>query len=637
MKAVLGLGFSVLLLCVCLGLAAMFHLEARTAAQETAQQRQNQSVRILIDRFARAFPGIGVETDTAGNVEEVRWDALPEIAGHDLIDSVGRISGETATLFGWVPEEGDFLRLTTNIVKPDGTRAVGTWLGRENPVHATMMAGQTFRGEAVILGRPYYTLYQPIMGADGRPVGIFYVGVDRTVVDAQVSDLTRKTILVTATAVVLGVGLVLALLSVALRPMTRISDRLQAMSAGDLESPVPETERPDALGQTARVVDGFRSQLIEAKTVEAQTALRRQEQERVVAALRRGLARLAERDLSVRIEGAAFPAEYQGLRDDFDHGVESLARALDEADGVALTVRNSASEISATTDEIARRVEGQAATLIESAEALNQLAGSSKEIAGNVDDADKLAGASRTLANESGEVVRSAIEAINRVEASSEKIGQIITAIDDIAFQTNLLALNAGVEAARAGAAGKGFAVVASEVRSLAQTAALSAQEIKTLITSSGEEVRQGSELVQRTGSSLTEVQEQIEKLGTLMSGVAAAVRQQTTSMGEINESVQTLEGTTQQNAAIVEEMSAAGQGLNIEAERLAQTLGRFQTGSARVEPAQSGGWREAEVVASPSRGDTAQDMPRAVATAGRASARPAVSAEVAPGDWDEF
>ncbi|QRF68422.1 methyl-accepting chemotaxis protein [Ponticoccus alexandrii] len=631
-----------MLLCVCLGLAAMFHLEAGAAAQETAQQRQNQSVRILIDRFVQAFPGIGVKTDTAGNVVEVRWDALPEIAGHTLIDSVGRISGETATLFGWVPEEGDFIRLTTNIVKPDGTRAVGTWLGRENPVHATMMAGQTFRGEAVILGRPYYTLYQPIMGADGRPVGIFYVGVDRTVIDAQVSDLMRKTILATLTAIVLGVGLVLALLSVTLRPMTRISHRLQAMSAGDLESPVPETERPDALGQTARVVDGFRGQLIEAKRGEAQTALRRQEQERVVAALRRGLARLAERDLSVRIEGAPFPTEYQGLRDDFDDGVESLARALDEADTVAFTVRTSASEINATTDEIARRVEGQAATLVESAEALNQLAGSSKEIAANVDDADKLAGTSRTLANESGDVVRSAIEAINRVEVTSEKIGQIITAIDDIAFQTNLLALNAGVEAARAGSAGKGFAVVASEVRSLAQTAALSAQEIKTLITSSGEEVRQGSELVQRTGSSLTVVQEQIEKLGILMSGVAAAVRQQTTSMGEINDSVQNLEGTTQQNAAIVEEMSAAGQGLNIEAERLAQTLGQFRTGSARPEQAVPVDWDRAEEMAAPSIEpvEAVQDAPQAEKVAvpvGGADGQAPAPVSHSDGTWAEF
>ena len=497
LKTVLALGFSALLLVVSLGLAAMFYFEAGAAAKEAAQQRQKLSVRILIDRFSREYPGIDVAVDAEGNVSEVRWDALPEIAGHDLIDSVGRISGETATLFGWVPEEGDFIRLTTNIVKPDGNRAVGTWLGRENPVHAAMMAQTPFRGEAVILGNPYYTLYQPIMGADGQPVGIFYVGVDRTVVDAQVSDLMRMTIVGTMTAVLLGVGLMLAMLSFALRPMSRISQRLQAMTAGDLESDVPETDRVDALGDTARAVEGFRSRLIEAKTVEEETTHRRQEQERVVAALRKGLARLAERDLSVRIEGAPFPTEYQGLRDDFDDGVESLARALDEADTVAFTVRTSASEINATTDEIARRVEGQAATLVESAEALNQLAGSSKEIASNVDDADKLAGTSRTLANESGDVVRSAIEAINRVEVTSEKIGQIITAIDDIAFQTNLLALNAGVEAARAGSAGKGFAVVASEVRSLAQTAALSAQEIKTLITSSGEEVRQGSELVQ--------------------------------------------------------------------------------------------------------------------------------------------
>ncbi|GAA4229558.1 methyl-accepting chemotaxis protein [Sagittula marina] len=577
LKITLAAGMAVLLLLVCAGMLLAFDMQGRASAVENAQMKQNTSLRILADKFASQFPGVTYTLDADGNVDEVRWTGLEAPEGHDLIDSVGQVSGETATLFQWVPEEGDFIRRTTNIVKPDGSRAVGTWLGKENPVHAIMMDRQTFRGQAVILGKPYYTVYQPVLDAQDNVVGIFYVGVDKAVVDGQIANQVVTELIVAGLALMFGLVFLIGLLSWSLRPMTAISNRLQGMAEGDLEHPVPHTDRSDELGTTARVVENFRDQLAAAAESEASSAQQRVAQEKVVAALRKGLSALADRNLTARIEKEGFPPEYEALRRDFDKGVESLADALAKAEGVASSVRSSAAEIGTTSDELARRVEMQAATLMQSAEALNGLTATSQDIKKNVDQADEMARKSRQLSDESRHVVQDAISAINRIEETSDKINQIISAIDDIAFQTNLLALNAGVEAARAGSAGKGFAVVASEVRGLAQTAANSAQEIKALITASGEEVSEGSRLVQKTGTSLSEVQTQVESLGQLISNIAGAVREQTEGLADINDGVQRLEGATQENAAIVEELNASGQSLNIEAERLTDTMSVFQ------------------------------------------------------------
>ena len=616
LRITLAAGFTALLMLVCGGLFFAFEIQSRNSTVEAAQTRQNASLRVLVFEFMDHFPGIDVDLAEDGSIAAVRWDGLTVPETHDLIDTVGRISGETATLFEWVPEEGDFIRRTTNIVKPDGSRAVGTWLGKDNPVHARMLERQTFRGEAVILGKPYFTVYQPVLDADDNVIGILYVGVDRGAVEKKVTERMLIGLGASALAVVGGIIAMLMMLGWALRPMSQITARLESMADGELEEPVPHTDRPDELGTTAQVVEDFRQQLKDARAAEARSAEARVIQDRVVAAMRKGLETLSKRDLTARIEMDSVPAEYAALRRDFDNGMKSLADALQQADGVAANVRSAASEIGTTSDELARRVELQAATLMQSAEALNSLTSTSREIADNVEQANGLAARSRELSDESGQVVRDAIAAINRIEEASDKINQIITAIDDIAFQTNLLALNAGVEAARAGEAGKGFAVVASEVRGLAQTAANSAQEIKALILASGAEVSEGSRLVQKTGTSLSEVQEQVESLGQLISNIAGAVRVQADGLADINEGVQRLEGATQENAAIVEELNAAGQSLNIEAEQLSESMGLFHHGGPRV-GGQSGGTASVPV-----------SKPKA--------AKPAAVEAVTSGSWED-
>ena len=196
----------------------------------------------------------------------------------------------------------------------------------------------------------------------------------------------------------------------------------------------------------------------------------------------------------------------------------------------------------------------------------------------------------REDAESSGEVVQNAVTAMSGIEDSSNQISQIISVIDDIAFQTNLLALNAGVEAARAGEAGRGFAVVASEVRGLAQRSSGAAMEIKTLIGSSSKQVEQGVDLVGRAGEALQSIASRVNQISQLMSGIADGAAEQSTGLDEINTGMSQLDQVTQQNAAMVEQSTAAGHLLNSDASKLSEIVAYFKVDASNIttrEPAQ--------------------------------------------------
>ncbi|WP_209316616.1 methyl-accepting chemotaxis protein [Pseudoroseicyclus tamaricis] len=361
------------------------------------------------------------------------------------------------------------------------------------------------------------------------------------------------------------------------RGLTRVREAMGQVSGGNYASPVPDAERGDEIGEIAQELVDFRDRLRLADQERAEAARREAEQAEVVDALSRGLGSLAEGDLTQRLE-TPFSADYEALRENFNRTLANLSSVIDQVVETAGSINHGSAEISQASDDLSSRTETQAATLEETATALDQLTTSVVAAAGNAKSVETVVGEARGEARRSGEIVQSAVAAMTAIEASSEQISQIIGVIDDIAFQTNLLALNAGVEAARAGEAGKGFAVVASEVRALAQRSSDAAKEIKDLISGSSEQVESGVKLVGKAGEALNAIAERVNNISGLITEIASGAVEQSTGLGEINTGVGQLDQVTQQNAAMVEQATAASHILKKDAQTLTGLVQRFVT-----------------------------------------------------------
>ena len=311
-------------------------------------------------------------------------------------------------------------------------------------------------------------------------------------------------------------------------------------------------------------------------------------QQAVVSALAASLNRLSNGDLTAQV-GSEIDGAYAQLRDDFNAAVGAVRDTIISISSATGGLKTGAGEISTAADDLSRRTEQQAASLEESAAALEQIAATIARSADGAGQASAEAGAAKAAAVESGQVVQAAVDAMGEIEESSRKITQIIAMIDEIAFQTNLLALNAGVEAARAGEAGKGFAVVAQEVRALAQRSADAAKEIKALISLSTSQVERGVRLVSDTGTALSAIAGRVSDIDRLIAEIAASSQEQATGIGQVNAAVNQMDQVTQQNAAMVEEMTAAAASLADEALALTGLVGRFDTGAPAVAASPAG------------------------------------------------
>jgi methyl-accepting chemotaxis protein len=258
-----------------------------------------------------------------------------------------------------------------------------------------------------------------------------------------------------------------------------------------------------------------------------------------------------------------------------------LSELISDVLGSAQAVELTAGEIAQSNEELSSRTQQQAASLEETAASMEEITSLGKSNSDNAGHADKLAQQARELAESGGQIVAEAVGAMSAIKEGSARISNIIGVIDNIAFQTNLLALNAAVEAARAGEQGRGFAVVASEVRALAGRSADAAREIKTLITDSAGKVRAGTELVDRSGQALSQILASVREMTGLIREIASSSHEQAAGIQRINESILHLDSATQQNAALVEESSAASRTLQTQAETLTRRAGSFRVGKA--------------------------------------------------------
>jgi methyl-accepting chemotaxis protein len=306
--------------------------------------------------------------------------------------------------------------------------------------------------------------------------------------------------------------------------------------------------------------------------------------EAVIKGLSDAISNLANGNLTYRI-GEGMPAEYAGLRSDFNGALERLAATLSNIQTVTRVINTGVDEIAQASDDLSRRTEQQAASLVETTAALSELTEAVKRTATGAAKVNEVVGKASTAATNSRGVVNEAGAAMGQIETSSQEIGQIIGLIDDIAFQTNLLALNAGVEAARAGDAGRGFAVVASEVRALAQRSAEAAKAIKGLISTSSAQVTQGVDLVRRTGEALESIVASVTQVEGLIADIATSAHRQASGLNQVSEAVNQVNNVVQQNAAMVEQTTAAAHSLKSETGELGRAVAAFQIAQGATRP----------------------------------------------------
>jgi methyl-accepting chemotaxis protein len=570
------------MLCLSGALLVFQWLALNHYAEELALDRQESNMRVAW----RVLHNLGADFSSKDGT--LFAGAQPLNGYFPAVDEIKALVGGTATIF-----MGD-KRVSTNVMKPDGTRAIGTTL-KAGPVYDRVLtAGLPFRGEAEILGQAYFTAYDPIKNAQNQVIGILYVGVPKSEFFAAVNSMHWRNALLTVLVTILLVVACMYTARKMFQPLDTLRAAADRMSNGDLDAAVPAFSHEDDIGRLATALSALRKAGREKARIERaadeQRRIREDEQRqqsearlaaieaqrRVVNSLAMGLEALSGGDLSVQVD-TPFAAEYEKLRADFNAAISSLADTInnirESADGMlALTesMNFDAGELSKTTQHQTNRLQDTVTSLGEVAAKVRETALAAEATRTSVE-------AAHQEAEKSGAVVHKAIAAMGQIESSSRQIQQIIGVIDEIAFQTNLLALNAAVEAARAGAEGRGFAVVAAEVRNLASRSSQAAKQIKELILQSGEHVTRGTQLVGETGNALRRIVDQVGALNSMVGRITATEAEQADKVQRVNQELAELGQAAQQNSSIVEQSALSCRSLAHDALTLVERVGRFR------------------------------------------------------------
>ena len=466
----------------------------------------------------------------------------------DLVDSIGGQNGTLVSIF-----MGD-QRVTTNVRNAEGARILGTKLAPGPVYDRVLKQAKTFRGDATIFGKQYFSIYEPVL-FDGEVIGILYVGTPHVAAAENPTQL-------------------------ALHSTDEIAQMRNALRELERAAQAKETAECEAAEQRQEARDAQRrfqaSQRDSERHRQEERARNAAAQSGVVGALAQGLAKLSEGDLTVRLSEGFTEATRQ-IRDDFNAAAARLQGTIGAIVRATREVSGASTEISGSTTDLSQRTEEQAASLEQTSAAMEEISSTARRNAENAEQASRAASGACELADRSGQVVAKTVAAMARIKNSSGKIADIIGLIDEIARQTNLLALNAAVEAARAGDAGRGFAVVASEVRNLAQRSSQAAKDIAQLITNSNGQVQEGVELVNESGGTLSGIVQSIKDVAAIVSEIASACSEQSSSISQINKALTQMDEITQQNSALVEQSAATAKMLETQAAAMSAQAGTFR------------------------------------------------------------
>ncbi len=430
-----------------------------------------------------------------------------------------------------------------------------------------------------------------LLKADGRDASHDALGEARKLMDliqerafqrgADAHSLGKRAMLAISLIGILALALLIYIWSLLTRtvasPMATLAQTTSQLAAGR-DAEVPSQDRADELGEIARAVEQFRQAAVARATADAETAAG---QRLVSDELGKGLSAVAAGDLTVQIT-AEFPREVASLRTDFNTAIGTLREMIAAANTSTLGIRSSSREIAQAAEDLARRTESNAANLEETAAAIAQI---NERIQGTAVSADRTVERTRqaisTVSN-GRTVAVEAVGAMERVAESAKGIDQVIEGVDKIAFQTRVLAMNAAVEAGRAGDAGRGFAVVADLVSALAMRAEEEAKRARDQLTVTQTDIGSAVGAVQRVDGALETISGGVSEVHELVEDMAESNRAQSAAITQINVAMAAMDRATQQNAAMVEEASAAARNLTDDAELLSRQAAMFQTGQSQ-------------------------------------------------------
>lgn len=597
--------------------------EGLVSSIDTIDQANLSLVERASSAFARYFTG-SVKLDPETGV--LTHDGEPLSESFELVDQFSEDTGGVATIFA--RQGDDFVRISTSVRNQQGQRVIHTQLDRNHPAYELMRAGKPYIGRAQLFGKPYMTAYEPLRDASGQVVGILFVGTDLSAFQHAMQQQVNNTRLFEhGGAMVIAPGQSLEqavfvahrthqdkpVLEVA--PQARAAlEHLATADKGFAQEVAPlMPEQGSAPWAVMRKTQGGWWVITEVSDDEAMASQRRslvllwcamavalavlalgllwtlqRGLSRPLQELTRAITQIAQGDLTRpfhsprRDEVGDLVREVEGMR-------QRYVEMLRQVDTAAHSIASASSQIAQGNVDLSERTENTASNLARSAQSMEEITHGVRQSADAARQAHQLSASAVEVASRGGQVMGDVVSTMGAINDSSRKIGDIIGVIDGIAFQTNILALNAAVEAARAGEQGRGFAVVAGEVRTLAQRSAEAAKEIKLLINTSVDKVESGARLVQDAGQTMDEIVGSVQRVGDIIGEISAAAIEQADRISQVNHDVMQLDQMTAQNAALVEESTAASQSMREQAARLEDSVSVFKLTES---PGESNGQR---------------------------------------------